>query len=192
MYKLLIYFLILYISFTRCRLVPLFLLVLVVVVFFYFISPFVHFFVCAVVVLLLVCSIFYLWTALWTKWTLVLYAQPVYWLCVFVISCVSCKCSIVLSRFFSPVHTLIEEGYWMANKTTRWMKKMNGFMFFEPDLQLIFYVKYETKAWGDGDGMRAWVFVSVAQLPLHAWHRWIHRMCAFKSHSHVHIDAYIM
>lgn len=44
----------------------------------------------------------------------------------------------------------------MANKTTRWMKKMNGFMFFEPDLQLIFYVKYETKAEGDGDGMREW------------------------------------
>lgn len=63
-------------------------------------------------------------------------------------------------RLLFFLHTFIEGGYWMANKTPRCMEKMNGFMFFEPDLQLIFYVKYETKAWGDGDGdsdgMREW------------------------------------
>lgn len=62
---------------------------------------------------------------------------------------------------------------------------------FEPDLQLIFYVKYETKAWGNGDGVclcvwmgvLAFLYLVLAKLPLHAW--WIQNVYAFKSHSHV-------
>lgn len=137
MYKLLIYFLILYTQLHALSSSP----ITSSVFFFILLSPFTHFLCAVVVILPLLFFLLCIFETLWTK------CAHISLLTLFVISCVSCKCSIVLSSFFSSAYHFLYGIEWQIKQHD---EKDEWIYVFEPDLQLIFYVKYETKAWGDG------------------------------------------
>lgn len=127
MYKLLIYFLILYISFTRCRLVPLFLW------FFGSFFPFAHFFALVCTAVLVVPFSIFEPRARWTKCTVYTFCVFVHSThfsfsidFVFVISCVSYECSIVLSPVFFSLERWGRAIEWQIKQHDGWKRWMDS------------------------------------------------------------------